>query len=278
MNSNLHRLVRWPLVLACLLSACAPAASAQRVPEEATATAAPTDTEAPTATSAPTVTATPLPPTATATRTPVPPTQTPLPTATRTPTPGPGDVLYSPSRTSDWDDWNVFYFGGERFTLTPDEGNLTMQIDGADTWVYAVYERDLPYADVQIDVDVEIVKGPNRNNLSLICRESHAGWYEFNILSGGLWDINKYVEGEGYTPLKSGGSTAIKMNQDVNHLTAVCAGDTLTFYVNDVKLASVRDRQFKTGRFGFSGSTFDIGHLKLFFQNFVVRVADSQAR
>ena len=49
-----------------------------------------------------------------------------------------------------------------------------------------------------------------------------AGWYEFNIESGGLWNILRYSEDiNDWKLLKSGGSTAIHMNQATNHLTAV---------------------------------------------------------
>jgi hypothetical protein len=112
--------------------------------------------------------------------------------------------------------------------------------------------------------------------LSIFCRFSDLGWYEFNVLSGGLWTIFKYDETNSYTELASGGSTAIRMGQNENHLTATCIGDTLTFYINDVKVGSARDGAFIDGSYGMSASTFDIGQLMVRFRDFTVRVANPE--
>jgi hypothetical protein len=270
-----RRLFTLAWLLVWLLAACGPGAEPAVLPTEEPATTAPTDTEVPTATEppTPTITPSPLPPTDTAT--PVPPTKTPRPTAT--PTPGPGDVVYAPIFETDWTKWDVFYFGSEDFTLDSDNELFTINIDGEDTWVYSVYEGAFDYTDIQIDVDVTVVSGPNRNNLSIICRQSDLGWYEFNVLSGGLWTIYKYDETNGYRELSSGGSTAIKMGQNENHLTATCVDDTLTFYINDVKVGTAKDGAYIDGTFGMSASTFNIGKLNVRFRDFTVRRADAEA-
>lgn len=268
-------------VLVCVLflgvlAACSPAVAAS-LPTEVAVVEAPTETPVikptPTDTPTPAPTASPVPPTAT--YTPVPPTKTPRPTPTATP--GPGDVVYAPVFETDWKHWEQFYFGTEGFALESDNEFLNFVIDDKDTWVYAYYTGAFDYPDVQIDVDVTVVSGPNRNNLSVICRYSDLGWYEFNILSGGLWTINKYDETNGYVALASGGSTAINMNQESNHLTAVCAGDTLTFYINDVEVGSAQDGAFMDGSFGLSASTFGLGKLNVRFKDFTVRLADPDA-
>lgn len=271
-----RRLFTWAILLAWLFTACGPAAPAV-LPTKVSAVLAATDTPAPTATPLPTATATltptPVPPTDTPT--PVPPTKTPRPTAT--PTPGPGDVVYAPIFETDWKDWDYFYFGSEDFELAPDNERLSFIIDGEDTWVYSVYQGAFDYTDIQIDVDVTVVSGPNRNNLSIVCRQSDLGWYEFNILSGGLWTIYKYDETNGYRELSSGGSTAIKMGQNENHLTATCVGNTLTFFINDVKVGTATDGAFREGTFGMSASTFNIGKLNVRFRDFTVRLANPEA-
>jgi hypothetical protein len=239
----------------------------------------PTNTVAPTKTARPpasaTATHTAVPPTATHTPSPIPPTETSVPSATANPVPG--DVVYAPTAADDWNDWIVIYFGTDDYNLAGDKSDLTFEIEGEETYVYAGLDEEFDYADVQIDADVVIVNGPNENNLSLMCRFTERGWYEFNILSGGLWSIYKYDDVNSYTELKSGGSTAIKPGQSRNHLTAVCDGDTLTFYVNDVELGSAHDETFSEGTFGMSASTFDIGELEVRFSDFTVRLADPNA-
>ena len=276
-----RRLTYLPLLFALFLAGCLPGALPTAAPADLPATEAPSKTPPPTATTPPT--ATPLP-SATPTHTPkptatrVPPTATSLPSATPTATPGPGDVVYQGDFTADWQKWGDFYFGTDKYTLEPEGQNLIVNIDGKQTYVYSVYMRDFAYSDMQVDVDVDTLSGPNRNNLSVVCRYSHDGWYEFNIASGGLWNIFKYSEKiQDYQELKSGGSTAIKIGQATNHLTAVCQGDTLTLYINDVKVGSVKDKQFTHGTFGISASTFDLPHIEMRFSNFTVRLPDSSA-
>jgi hypothetical protein len=278
MFTQSRRAFSFAWLLVWLLAACGQSATPVALPTEEPVILVPTDTPAPTATETEpptaTVTPSPVPPTATATR--VPPTKTPRPTAT--PTPGPGDVVYAPVFETDWKRWDYFYFGTDDFVLDSDNEVFTFDIDGEDTWVYAVYLGAFDYTDVQIDADVTVVSGPNRNNLSLICRQSDLGWYEFNVLSGGLWTINKYDETlEAYRELASGGSTAIKMGQNENHLTATCVGDTLTFFINDVKVGSAKDGALVEGSFGMSASTFDIGKLNVRFRDFTVRLANPDA-
>jgi hypothetical protein len=277
MKARLLRPLCFLTLIAALLGACAPGATeappTQTAPPPA---ASPTRTAPPTATERPpTETPTAVPPSPTATFTPVPPTATFTPSPT--PTPGPGDVVYRAEQTGDWDDWDDFFFGSERFVVEAEDAFLTFDIDGADTYVYSVFAPDWDYADVQVDAVVATLAGPNRNNLSVVCRYSDLGWYEFNILSGGLWTIYKWTEAAEYTELASGGSTAIKMNQAENHLTAVCAGSTLTFYINDVKVGAATDRELTAGSFGVSASTFDIGGLRVRFTDVVVRLPDPEA-
>jgi hypothetical protein len=243
----------------------------------------PTDTDfhpPPTATSSPTHTALPANTATAASTATALPTHTPTATArpTDTPTPGPGDVVYHASQTSDWKNWKDIYFGTSNYTVTPDADGVTMQIDGLQTYVYWMYTSEFSHPDMQVDVDVAVVSGPNQNNLSVVCRYTPEGWYEFNVASGGLWNIFRYQKSKGYTALSSGGSTAIKANQAGNHLTAVCQGDTLTLYVNNVKVASAHDKQLTHGGFGVSASTFRIGHVQARFHNFNVRIADPAAK
>jgi hypothetical protein len=261
------------LLTALLLAACGRAAGAEPSPQPPTALpeAQPTATlppPSPTATAVPpTATPTAIPPTAT----PIPPTATPQPTAT--PTPGPGSVILAES-FEHLDGWSEFSVpDSSRFTFDARNDRLHVEVDGDYLTAYLFYDTDLGYADVQIDADVETIAGPNRNNISLICRSTDKGWYEFSMYSGGLWEIWKYVD-ESYISLASGGSTAIHMQKAKNHLTAVCQEEKLTLYVNDVEVGSATDNQFFEGQVGVSVSTFDITGAVVEFDNFTVTLPD----
>ena len=217
---------------------------------------------------------------ATATQTPK-PTQT-RPTALPSPTspPSPGDVIYA-TDFDDLKDWTTIFAVPE--PKTPDyiaeirKGKLYIQVDLRGTTVYAFYDFDLGQPDVQIDADVETVAGPNRNNISLVCRATSDGWYEFSMNSGGRWIIWRYDPkgryGEkGIISMAEGFSRAINLQKAKNHLTAVCQGDMLTLYVNDVEVGSFTDNAFSEGLIGVSVSTFDIKGAGVEFDDVAVSI------
>jgi hypothetical protein len=253
-----------------------------------TALVAPTETPAPTATVAPPTVAPTDKPTSTPaptdtpepTATPVPPTRTPHPTAT--PTPGPGDVVFT-TDFSNLDDWFSFGFSfatgdeTDNYTFDTHRNALYIEVPEKDTSVYAMYGVDLGQPDVQVDVDVETVAGPNRNNISLVCRGNEDGWYEFSIHSGGLWVIYRFEYEDGFTELAEGGSTAINMQRAQNHLKIVCQGENLAFWVNDDHLTTIRDNRFAEGFVGVSVTTFDLTGAGIEFTNLVVRVPELNA-
>ncbi len=273
-------LVKPILALGLLLAACGPAAtSTPTLAPPPTETPVPSDTPAPTETPIPTDT--PVPPTDTPvppTETPIPPTDTPRPTAT--PTPGPGDIVYQ-TEFDDLEGWITLafkYTDGAKvtdFTAEAQGGALYIEVPVEETSVYAVYDLDWSRADVRIEADVATVAGPNRNNIALVCRLNERGWYEFAIESSGLWQIYKYEEeGDGFTLLADGGSTAINVQRASNHIAVECRGDQLTLIVNDVEVASITNSQFTRGSFGVSVSTFDLTGAGVEFDHLVVTIPE----
>ena len=274
------------VLLGLSMAACSarPAPTSTPVPTEtlappptATLTFTPTFTPLPTKTPTPPPTATPLPPTSTPTPEPsATPTNTPLPTAT--PTLAPGDVMFEPD-FDDMSDWMDLGFSFDtwvktsNYTVEPKNEGLYMEVPEKFTSVYAIYANDMPKADVQIDVDTDTT-GPDRNNISLLCRATDDGWYELSVDSSGLWAIYRYEYKGGYTLLRDGGSTAIHMIQRQNHITALCHSDTFTLYVNDVKVGAGKDTKFSEGRVGVGVATFKYGGTGIHFKNLTVRLPD----
>jgi len=157
------------------------------------------------------------------------------------------------------DNWYTFSVPKtDNYDASLDNSTLYLEVNDVDTTVYALYDMDLAPSDVRIDAGVETVSGPNRNNISLVCRATDSGWYEFSMNSGGYWYIWKY-DNQDFTMLNSGASNAINLQKAKNELIATCIGIDLTFYVNGTKMGSARDNQFKGGgQAGVSVSTFDI--------------------
>ncbi len=169
----------------------------------------------------------------------------------------PGD-LYLGTDFEDPEGWYTFAVpDSENYEASYYDSVVYLQVDDTDSTVYMLYDYDLP-PDIQVDAGVETVSGPNRNNISLICRATVDGWYEFSMNSGGYWFIWKYEDGQ-YYELARGASNDINLQKAKNELTASCIGTKLTFYVNDSEMGSVSDNRFKgTGQAGVSVSTFDI--------------------
>jgi len=231
-------------VLLLIVSAC----SAQPV---ATEQPPPTNTPAP-------------PPTAT-----VPPSPTPIP-----PTPTPEfEQYYTEEFEKDLKYWPSFIVDGSGYggallakepvdnvILTAENGFFKFDINKTWQWAYATYDP-FEYEDVRLDARVEN-QGTNNNNISLICRYTPEGWYEFNIANSGLYWIYyaKVRQEDGYvsyaTLIAEGGSNKIKQGLDVNEYTAICQGDTLTLYINGNLTKEAKDDNSKSGKVGISVSSF----------------------
>jgi len=122
-------------------------------------------------------------------------------------------------------------------------------------WLY-LYRNYLPhtYQDIRIDMEVEN-KAISTNNISLFCRNTDYGWYEFIATSGGYYSIIRYYEDE-TQELAAGGIKSIRFGADrKNVFTAICKGKNLTYIVNDIEIATVKDEEIPdAGLAGFNVS------------------------
>jgi S1-C subfamily serine protease len=182
-----------------------------------------------------------------------------------------GDVYLS-TEFDDTENWYTFTVPEtDKYEASYRNSRVYLQVDDEYTNAYLVYDAFLP-ADVRVDSAVELILGTNRNNISLLCRASEAGWYEFSMNSGGYWFIWKYENGK-YNELARGASRAINMQKTTNELTATCIGTELTFYVNQTEMGSVRDNRFKdSGQVGVAVSSFDIPEVGVEFDWFAATV------
>jgi S1-C subfamily serine protease len=169
----------------------------------------------------------------------------------------PGERILS-AEFSNIDNWYTFALPGtDRYNYRVDDSRLYIQNNQKDTTVYALHKLPLR-ADVRVEAAVETVEGPNRNNISLICRATEQGWYEFSMNSGGYWFIWRY-ENSDYRMLNSGASLKINMMKAANVIMATCVGDTMSFFVNDSLVGYAEDpNPLGEGQVGVSVSTFDI--------------------
>jgi hypothetical protein len=207
--------------------------------------------------------------------TPIPETAEPTPIPPPTDVPAPayssGDLVYE-TDFSDIDDWDFLPLG------SPEDYVIESRWDGVFIEVPLAYDRVIGYysgyptiTDVHLTSEVELVGGTNYSYLTLFCRYSDAGRYEFILDAGGYWLVEKYdVHLDEFTILDRGASTSIRAGKKANNVDVVCNGDKLTFTINDEEVSSVEDRQFSDGLVGVGLITIDNPLSQATFHNFQI--------
>jgi hypothetical protein len=137
-------------------------------------------------------------------------------------------------------------------------GLLVFDLQNLGTTAYATYES-FTYTDVRLDVKAGN-RGTNNNNISLICRKSDAGWYQFDIASNGLYEIffaKTVGDAVEYTRIAEGGSNKIKTGWAENEYGIVCQGSTLVLNINGAEARRLEDKTYllPEGKVGISVSS-----------------------
>ena len=137
-------------------------------------------------------------------------------------------------------------------------GLLVFDLQNKGTTAYATYEP-FTYTDVRLDVKAGN-RGTNNNNVSLICRKSDAGWYQFDIASNGLYEIffaKTVGDAVEYTRIADGGSSKIKTGWAENKYGIVCQGSTLVLNINGAEARRLEDKKYllPEGKVGISVSS-----------------------
>ncbi len=197
------------------------------------------------------------------TATPLPPLPSPtLVPDTPTPAPSPYYVEEFDNPLAGWLDFMTS--GDQRMVVSGIEGGRLvvqlLQMDEKLPWYYLIRDG-FSYADVHVEA-VVINKGNNANGVSLICRYSEIGWYEFVISNSGLYSIyavdNAGILNQGYNLIADGSSNAIKSGPDaVNTYTVNCQGDKLELTINgrQARLLNERNFKFAEGQIGVAVSS-----------------------
>jgi hypothetical protein len=159
-------------------------------------------------------------------------------------------------------DWKYNVIGpnsessGSKATYTFDASRMAFKIEAEDLYAYYTYQGQ-SYDDVRVDINFEN-RGVNSQQVSLTCRVSDEGWYEFSVQSDGLWYLWA-VENNKYTRLANGGSTKIKQGKAVNEYGLLCQGEKLSFFINgnEPKGSPYSERKFafRRGGVGFNVSS-----------------------
>lgn len=170
--------------------------------------------------------------------------------------------------------WSYFLMNGDesKMDLYTDNGRLVFDLPARNLWVYLLYDEYI-YSNVRLDTYAENL-GKNTNNVSLICNYSDRfGWYEFVVTNGGKYQILVYSDIDGgYFELASGGSKNLKMGRASNSYTAICQGNYLALYINDILEKEYTDKKFNLneGLVGLGVSSFDVLPILVEFDYFSI--------
>ena len=177
-----------------------------------------------------------------------------------------GEKYFTEEFDGGYDDWSKSIVLGSDETnesglsLETDGGFLVFDVDTKYLFTYLFYEP-FDYDNVVVEARVEN-RGTNNNNISLICRYSDEGWYEFNIANNGLYDIlygSKNDAGEiVYAPIADGGSNKIKSGKDVNEYKIICKERTLSLFINGTETRVLKENNvvLRDGKVGIGVSSF----------------------
>jgi hypothetical protein len=209
------------------------------------------------------------------TDTPVPPTLRPVPTAkpaeaqptpVSSPTPAPTETPVLQFFREEFDQdpgWNYFLTYGDKSKADVEFTNSLMTFNLTDTDIYAYYlYEDFEYRDVRLDISAEN-RGKNNNNISLVCRYTEDGWYEFSTEGGGVWYLYAAVPSSGqtkYNIIDNGGALALKQGKEINEYTMICQENEIRLYINDTEIKTITENNytFGDGYVGFNISSLNV--------------------
>ncbi len=130
------------------------------------------------------------------------------------------------------------------------------------------------YTNLRIEVDATMIGGPEDNDFGVMCRyQDSENFYGLVIASDGYALIFKFEKGiySGLSGARFEAVDGINSGQELNHIVAVCNGDSLELYVNDNLVASATDSSFSDGEIALVAGTSTVGGTDILFDNLFVR-------
>lgn len=173
----------------------------------------------------------------------------------------------------DFSDSSTGWFTGEEqgSNIYYDMGGYRILVDQPNVIAWAT--PNLRFTDVSIEVDATKIAGADENLFGILCRyQDERNFYILVIGSDGYYEIGKYKDGSYYRIKDTAGfSGQIHKGRTTNRLRADCIGNSLTMYVNNLRLVKVDDNEFTSGDVGLTAAAFQIGNTNILFDNFVAR-------
>lgn len=164
--------------------------------------------------------------------------------------------------------WEVSPSGGLKDYY---QGTYHIKIADPNIFSWSVIQQS--YGDVSIEVDVAFTGAADLAEMGVICRmQNNQDFYFLTLRSDGAFAVFKMYQGneiflgmDGYQF-----SDVIRAGLNTNRIKAVCQGQDLSLYANDVHLITVEDSSYHVGDVGVVAGAFDQTDVNVFFDNFTV--------
>ncbi len=188
--------------------------------------------------------------------------------------PGDPNLLFKDDFASADSGWDK-YTGAEG-AVGYAEGQYQIRVDEPNIYLWGT--PGLDFTNTALEADATYAAGPANNEFGLICRftesDNKKNFYFFFISSDGYYVAGKVVKDK-KTYLNAPdfqSSDAIKKDLGaVNHLSATCAGNQMSFAVNGTALGQFQDAELKHGDIGLIVGTYDEGWVDIRFDNLTAR-------
>jgi hypothetical protein len=179
----------------------------------------------------------------------------------------------SPSFADSFDDthngWTLAH--NDQADILTEGGQLRITVKQPDSLAWSI-AAGKTFDDLTLDVDATPLTGPDDNDYGVIVRHvDDDNFYRFEISGDGYFNVQKRSKGKWEKLIPDWtASEAIRQGKAANHLRVVCAGSSLTFYVNQTQLIQITDASFPRGTIGVLAGTLTQPGVQVAFDNLQV--------
>jgi hypothetical protein len=166
--------------------------------------------------------------------------------------------------------WGLKVVSGleKQLIWSQESGQFHIKLQKGNDTNYVFIHKTKTYQDVVVKAEGRYLESTGAF-MSVLCRASSKGWYEFRINSLGYYQLLKYdqylkdQDKNAYTDLIGGQlrSTLVKTGKEINQFALSCKGNELTVFINNEQLTKdgrplvVKDSSYSDGAIGFGVSS-----------------------
>ncbi len=184
----------------------------------------------------------------------------------------PEDVIFaddfSPATVGKWQ-----LEGDERGQSLLQDGQLIIEVNDANTVQYVALAEQ-SFANFALEVDATLLAGSTDSTYGVLFRMTGPDqFYRFDITGNGLFVVERYDEGGGWTRLTDDWQESALLHQGVNatnRLGVLVVGGTFNFYANGELLLQLADARYSGGAIALDAGTYGQPGLRVAFDNLVV--------